>query len=125
MKDNKTDISTEATTVVAMQQHYSGPLPPAQEFKAYGDVLPSAPERILAMAEKEQGHRHRKETFALYVRTASNILGMVLGMAIVMACLFLAYRLGMSGHDWLAGVVIAIATSCATIFVLRKTPKKD
>lgn len=125
MKEEQDSMGKETATLVSMQQHYSGPLPPAQEFKSYGEVLPSAPERILAMAEKEQCHRHKKEIFALYVRTASNILGMIFGMAIVVACLTLAYRLGMSGHDGLAGVVIAIATSCATIFVLRKMPKKE
>jgi uncharacterized membrane protein len=87
--------------------------------------LPNAPERILAMAEKEQAHRHKKETFALWVRTASNILGMLFGMGIVVSCLYLAYNLGMRGHDWLAGIIVAIATSCATIFVLRKKPNKE
>ncbi len=36
----------------------SGPLPPASEFGKYEQILPGAAERILAMAEKEQQHRH-------------------------------------------------------------------
>lgn len=33
---------------------YSSPIPAAADFREYGCVLPSAPDRILAMAEKEQ-----------------------------------------------------------------------
>ncbi|MFO0658893.1 MAG: hypothetical protein U0165_03530 [Polyangiaceae bacterium] len=36
---------------------YRGPLPPAAEFKGYGEVLDTAPTRILALLETEQGHR--------------------------------------------------------------------
>lgn len=50
----------EAAQVVSMMiaQSHSGPLPPAREFANYDKALPGAAERILAMAEKEQGHRH-------------------------------------------------------------------
>lgn len=50
----------EAAQVVSMMiaQSHSGPLPPAREFANYDRALPGAAERILSMAEKEQGHRH-------------------------------------------------------------------
>lgn len=124
MKDEHQETGEERATVLSMQQHYSGPLPPAQEFKSYGEVLPSAPDRILTMAEAEQRHRHKRETFAIYVRAANSIIGMLLGIVIVVLCLLFAYQLGMGGHDWLAGSIVAIATSCATIFVIRKAPNK-
>ncbi len=45
--------------VLAMQQkRHVGPLPSAETFRGYGDVLPSAPERIMQMAEKEQQATH-------------------------------------------------------------------
>ena len=42
-----------------MEEHkaYSGPLPPPEDFGAYKAVLSDAPERILAMAEKQIQHR--------------------------------------------------------------------
>ncbi len=40
---------------------YAGPLPPASELNAYEQILPGAAERILAMTEKEQSHRHQSE----------------------------------------------------------------
>lgn len=125
MRNKQQGLSKEKTTVVSMQQHYSGPLPPAQEFKAYGEVLPNAPERILAMAEGEQKHRHKKEIRALNARAFVSILGMLFGVGIVIMCIWFAYKLGMSGHDWLAGSIVAITTSCAMIFVLRRKPDKE
>lgn len=112
-------------TMVSMEQHYSGPLPPAQEFRAYGEVMKDAPERIVGMAETEQKHRHKGEDFEMKVRFVDNIIGMVFGMAVVCACLWLAYVLGIKGHDWLAGVIVTIAASFAAIFVLRKMPKNE
>ena len=87
MRNKQQGLSKETTTVVSMQQHYSGPLPPAQEFKAYGEVLPNAPERILAMAEGEQKHRHKKEIRALNARAFVSILGMLFGVGIVIMCI--------------------------------------
>ena len=43
--------------MLAIQQSYSGPLPPAKEFKGYKEVLPDAPERILTMAERNNDSR--------------------------------------------------------------------
>lgn len=42
---------------VRLQQH-RGPVPPPETLKAYAEILPSMPERIMAMAEREQQHRH-------------------------------------------------------------------
>lgn len=111
-------------TLVSMEQHYSGPLPPAVEMKAYGEVMKDAPERIMAMAEQEQAQRHRRENFSMRVRFIDNFLGMLFGMGVVGLCLFMAYDLGLKGHDWLAGAIVTIATTLGAIFVLRKEPKK-
>ena len=118
-------VKEQQATILSMEHHYSGPLPPSQEFKAYGEVMKDAPERILEMAEKEQEHRHQRENFDMKMQFVDNILGMLLGIVIVVACLWLAYILGIEDHDWLAGVFVTIATTFAAIFVLRKIPKND
>ena len=46
--------SDEDETFLVAAHHrrfHSGPLPAVETFRAYGDVVPSAPERILRMAE--------------------------------------------------------------------------
>jgi uncharacterized membrane protein len=49
----------ESGLLLAMQRRsHIGPLPPADTFRDYGAVLPTAPERIMCMAEKEQAAAH-------------------------------------------------------------------
>ena len=57
------------------------------------------------------------------MKTIDNLLGMVMGIIVVVLCLFIAYWLGLNNHDWLAGVFLTVAISFATIFVLKKLPK--
>lgn len=46
--------------LIARSTHV-GPLPPAREFALYDQALPGAADRMLAMAEREQIHRHDVE----------------------------------------------------------------
>ncbi|MGL5580535.1 MAG: DUF2335 domain-containing protein [Cetobacterium sp.] len=46
---------------VIHQEAYQGPLPHPDLLKKFEDITPGAAERILAMAEKEQQHRHELE----------------------------------------------------------------
>lgn len=39
-------------------QTFSGPLPPADHFAAYDQVVPGTGKRLIEMAEREQTHRH-------------------------------------------------------------------
>lgn len=40
---------------------YGGPLPPAEEIARYEKVLPDAANRLFAMVEREQSHRHKMD----------------------------------------------------------------
>lgn len=52
--------------MVKHEQHmYSGPIPPPQILAGYAEILPSAPERILAMAEKNAQHIRDMEAKSL------------------------------------------------------------
>src|SRR5689334_8054743 len=44
--------------LMAQRSMHIGPLPSVEQFRAYGEVVPDAPERILQMAEKEQKAYH-------------------------------------------------------------------
>ena len=52
----QTDIEVGISHVV---EHHSGPLPSPETLRQYNDIVPDGAERIMAMAEKEQAHRHR------------------------------------------------------------------
>lgn len=53
------DDDSEGAMFLAMQRRHAGPLPSADTFRGYGEVLPSAPERIMRMAEIEQAATHK------------------------------------------------------------------
>ncbi|HEX7002390.1 MAG TPA: DUF2335 domain-containing protein [Trueperaceae bacterium] len=44
-----------------IEMAYSGPLPPAHELAGYDRVIPNGADRIMAMAEREQEHRHKMD----------------------------------------------------------------
>jgi hypothetical protein len=44
---------------------YEGPLPPAQELIRYNQAHPEAAHRIITMAESQEAHRQKLETFGL------------------------------------------------------------
>lgn len=79
---------------------YSGPLPPPDLFRAYQEILPDAPERILKIWEKEVDHRHAVEDRLSKAEVGNakrgQWFGFVLGlgaMAFGAYALFLGYSL--------------------------------
>jgi len=120
-KDQQTILSRG---IFAIQQSYSGPLPPAREFREYKEVMPDAPKRILAMAEKNQEHRIQltnKSEKHDYIKT---LLGQIFAFVLSLSFGGGAIYLGMEGHDWLAGILgCTTVVSLATIFVLNKLPQ--
>ncbi len=73
-------LKEEIKAIVAQKvshKIYHGPLPPASEFKKYGEILPDAPDRILAMAEEEQAHRHDMNKKVLQQESRMQPLGLV------------------------------------------------
>lgn len=48
-----------------------------------------------------------------------------LAFILAIACLGVATFLGVQGHDTLAGAIIAITAVLASIFYLKKIPKRD
>jgi uncharacterized membrane protein len=57
--------------------YYQGPIPPASELEQYRLVLPDAPDRILAMAEKQEVHRHEMERLYVSGNIANERIGVI------------------------------------------------
>ncbi len=108
-------------TIIRAEQ-YSGPLPSPKDLKAYQDILPDAPERILTMAEKQQNHRIELENQIVKSGIRESKQGQWTGTILAFAFLFAVY-LGIKSHDWLAGIIIGILASVLVIMVLHKEPK--
>lgn len=70
---------SNGVTQVAMSQTYEGPLPtPADFFSAYKDALPSAPERIMVMAESEQRYRQKINNKVVNLGSIESFCGMII-----------------------------------------------
>lgn len=111
--------------VYAVHQSYSGPLPPSSEFARYKEILPSAPERILAMAEEQQKHQMQIDNKIVDKSFVQNILGMIFAFVIVLSLLFSSVYLAVSGFPKLSLALIGITVSLAYLFITRQMPKKE
>ena len=89
-KHSKPIIPHRNTQLIAAEYMHEGPLPAPAEFAGYGEVLPDAPERILAMAEKEQEHRHQMENDQISIlksrqdaENKESMIGLIAGIIFV------------------------------------------
>ena len=121
---DKTKQRTILVGTMMEQTTYSGPLPTPSDFAAYKETLPNAPERIMAMAETEQVHRHETEKDILNKTGRENLIGQILAFLLALTCLGIATFLGLQNHDALAGTIIAIAAVLSSIFYLKKNPQQ-
>ncbi len=76
-----------SVTQVAMSQTYEGPLPTPADFSAYKDALPSAPERIMVMAEDEQRYRQKINNKVVNLGAVESLCGMLIAFIVVILCL--------------------------------------
>ncbi|MDQ6938579.1 MAG: DUF2335 domain-containing protein [Verrucomicrobiota bacterium] len=96
------------------QQFYSGPLPQATDLKAYGEIAPEFPLRILAMAEKEQAHRHREETKygsgERWIAGIGQVFGFIIALSLIASSFWLLmHDKSISGYTaMIAGMVTLI-----------------
>ncbi len=74
---------------------FSGPIPPPEALEKYNRVLPTAAERIMAMAESQSAHRQKMETRVIESVIRRSYLGLtfgfILGLLVVTAGIVLIY----------------------------------
>lgn len=124
----------EAMTRVVMsammqRERHRGPLPSPRQLDAYERCLPGAAERIVAMAEREQGHRHatvdgfgafRNDTLA-HVKDR-DARGQRLGALICAGVISLCFYMAFLGHSTAAAsLAAATLVGLAGVFVTRNS----
>jgi uncharacterized membrane protein len=70
------------TQVQVAQRFYTGPIPDPEALAEYERVNSGLANRIVTMAEKEQGHRHRIENRRNWAQITITLLGQILGFVI-------------------------------------------
>ena len=94
------DRMGEAVQVVSMliAQSHSGPLPAPRDFANYDRALPGAAERILAMAENEQTHRHGIEDNLVARELGFKVRGQLFAFIGLLVMLGAVLAMSVMGH---------------------------
>lgn len=109
----KEEVTQVVHEVVAS---FQGPLPPPSILRGYDEIVPGAADRIVAMAEREQAHRHSWEQRALRADHWYSMLGMLAGWTTAMA---LAVGAAVAAAVGEPAVGVALAAASATGMVWK------
>lgn len=112
---------------VSVQQSFSGPLPPPHTLAQYERLSPGLLKQIVGLAERQAKHRQELEQVAVRGNTwmgkAGVIGGTVLGLA-AMGVIALAI-LQKAPLEYLAGILLAVATLVGVQVVARRKKARD
>lgn len=112
-------------TLAAFTASYVGPLPPAEQIRAYEEVLPGSADRILAMAERQQEHRQNLERVTVNEATNRSWWGLRLGFVIALVVIGVGAGAIFTGHALAGfGVIIAEAAALAGVFVVGRVEQR-
>lgn len=122
-KEKREIIRSAIFAAKVEERHFSGPLPPPEDFAKYEERLPGSADRILKMAEKQMEHRIETERKIIGYKIKAGKTGQILGFVLVLVCLISSLILGLNGHDTLAKWIGVTTVFCvAVVFVLNKIP---
>jgi uncharacterized membrane protein len=98
--DERSSPQMSVVTALRSETHFSGPVPPPEVLSQYAQVIPDAPERILAMAEREQFHRHQSQVRVIGIADRDSksqrigLFGCIGIMAFLLGILYVAIPYG-------------------------------
>lgn len=130
--ETKAAVKRVVRSVMMETESHRGPLPSPRQLALYEDCLGGAAERIVAMAEREQAHRHhtvegfgsfRNETLN-HVKTRDargQFLGAFVCCLVIGLCFFMVVK-GSPGSA--AGLAGATLVGLAGVFVTRQKANK-
>lgn len=112
-------------TVAAFAASYSGPLPPAEQLRAYEQVLPGSPDRILRMAERQQEHRLALESITVREAANRSWWGLRLGFVITLLVVGVGAAAIFTGRSLAGfGVILADLAVLAGVFVYGRAEQR-
>ena len=112
--------------LIAVNQEFSGPIPPPHLLSQYDQVVPGAAERILAMAERQSAHRLDLERRVIVSDIKKSEKGQWFALFAASLALVFAFTLGMTDHQIAAGIIGGLdIVSLATVFVFGRKQKRD
>lgn len=108
-------------SVTSTQVHHSGPIPPAEELRRYGEIVPNGAERIMTMAEQQQAHRLKLEELVVTSQQVQSQRGQIIGSVLVALLIGSGTYLGSLGMSAVASIVFGTTIlSVGATFVAGK-----
>lgn len=110
-------------TIQAAQ--FQGPIPPPSILRGYGDILPSAPERILAMAENQSAHRQKLEMLVIQGDNTRADRGQLYGFIVAMTVILGGIGMIIAGKDVLGlSAILGSLASLAGVFIYGSNARR-
>jgi uncharacterized membrane protein len=111
-----------------IERSWLGPLPAPDALHAFGEVNASFPERIVAMTEREQTHRHRQEQEELQATIEDQIrsrrerrLGQTLGFILALVLTGSGIALTLASYPTVGGIDFSTTVAgVVTTFVVGR-----
>lgn len=124
---------------VAQQQIHQGPVPHPDLLQRYDEIVPGAAERLIALAEKEQSHRHsldladqksQDRLITISEQEAKQNLssaknGQFWGIAVTVACIAFALVTALLDKPWQVSVAFLAVPTASLINALKRSSKND
>lgn len=111
---NQSNATLEVTQELRFQTH----LLPPQLLKEYNEIIPAFAKDIHQEFLKETANRRSNNNWLVKGMIISKFLGQILGFGIAVFVLYIAWDLGVKGHDVLAGTIAVIdLAALVSVFV--------
>lgn len=109
-----------------MGMSYSGPIPPPDMLAGLNAVIPNGAERVLAMAERQEAHRHQLEDRHQAGQSRRSWGGLLAGFLVAMAFLYASYNLILAGFG-IYGTVLGgtVVVGLVSVFVVGTTSQRN
>lgn len=105
---------------------FRGPLPPPAMLKEYRDIIPNGAERIMAMSEREQEHRHTVTKTAVGGAVLKDKRGQWMAYSITLIILAIATMFAWKGQTVFAGTLITVdLIGLASVFAIGRITKNN
>ena len=108
---------------LTISKQFSGPLPPPDVLREYGDVISDLPDVLVEMARKEQNHRHEMDRLFMRRFSRGQWMGFTLGLLVIALAGVLLWNEHNIGG--LGTLVIGISALIGSLVYSRKSDTPD
>ncbi len=110
---------------IISQAHFSGPIPHPEIFRQYKEIIPDAPERILAVFEADSSAARLLPVQAIEAQKEDNRRAHWMAWSLVVLSFGLSLGFALLNKDELAGITLGTTlVAIVTGFLQSRTPDK-